>query len=204
MLLNKRQIHTAGPLSLLLLCFSLTLILAAVIGLAIGVGSVAIDQSTVWGVIAYKLQLNWFEPFWSLGRENIIWSVRLPRTLLAAIVGAALAIVGAALQSVTRNPLADPHLMGVSSGAALGAIVALLHTGLIVGSLTVPLFAFIGALLATLIVLLVANFSGAHQSGRIVLSGVAVSFVLSACGSMLIFMGDHRAAHTLSFGCKAA
>ena len=60
---------------------------------------------------------------------------------------------GASLQAVTRNPLADPHLLGISSGAAFGAILALLHTGLFIGLLTVPLFAFMGALVATIIIL---------------------------------------------------
>ncbi|MBU2020757.1 MAG: iron ABC transporter permease, partial [Gammaproteobacteria bacterium] len=136
---------------------------------------------------------------WSMGRENIIWAVRLPRTLLAAMVGAALAIVGAALQSVTRNPLADPHLLGVSSGAALGAIIALLHTGMILGVVTVPVFAFIGALLAMFLVLAVANFSSAHSAGRLILAGVAVAFVLTALGNLFIFMGDHRSSHTVIF-----
>ena len=68
------------------------------------------------------------------------------------MVGSGLAIVGASLQSVTRNLLADPHLLGISSGGAFGAILALLHTGLFIGLLTVPLLAFLGALFATFIV----------------------------------------------------
>ena len=197
--MSKLATVLAGNRSLLTLIIILLLALIACIALAIGVGSVSISQSTVWGVIVYKLGWLDIEPFWSTGRENIIWSVRLPRALLAAMVGGALAIVGAALQSVTRNPLADPHLLGVSSGAALGAVIALLHTGLILGGLTVPIFAFLGALFSTLLVLAVANFSSAHNAARLVLSGVAVSFVLSALGSLLIFMGDHRSAHTVIF-----
>ena len=69
------------------------------------------------------------------------------------MVGSGLAIVGASLQAVTRNPLADPHLLGISSGGAFGAIFALLHTGLFFGLLTVPIFAFLGSLVATVFVL---------------------------------------------------
>ncbi|WP_067019520.1 FecCD family ABC transporter permease [Marinomonas spartinae] len=203
---RKRQMDKAAlvatplPVLLLLLC----LLLLLMMGVAVGVGSVPISQTTVWGIIIHKISLavgevSWLTPHWSMGRENIVWAVRLPRTILAAIVGASLAMVGASLQSVTRNPLADPHLLGVSSGAALGAIIALLHTGMILGSVTVPVFAFLGALLAMGLVLLVANFSAADSAGRLILAGVAVAFVLTAFGNLFIFMGDHRASHTVIF-----
>jgi iron complex transport system permease protein len=185
------------PLGLLIIVLAVILIMS--MGVAIGVGSVSISQSTVWGVIAHKLSLSSSLPNWSIGRENIVWAVRFPRTILAAIVGATLAVVGAALQSITRNPLADPHLLGISSGAALGAIIALLHTGMILGLVTVPVFAFIGALFAMFLVLGVANFSMANSAGRLVLAGVAVAFVLTALGNLFIFMGDHRASHTVIF-----
>lgn len=193
---------TYVPLPFLIIL--LTFLLLGLMGLAIGVGSVAIQQSTVWGVIAHKLSLvwlhpTWFIPDWSMGRENIVWEVRLPRTILAATVGASLALVGASLQSVTRNPLADPHLLGISSGAALGAIIALLHTGMVLGVVTVPVFAFLGALLAMFLVLAVANFAAAHSAGRLILAGVAVAFVLTSVGNLFIFMGDHRASHTVIF-----
>ncbi|QUX90305.1 ABC transporter permease [Marinomonas sp. A3A] len=194
---KKLTIMGRVPLPALLIMLSVLLLL--LMGVAIGVGSVSISQSTVWSVIGHKLSITNTLPNWSMGRENIIWAVRLPRTLLAAMVGAALAIVGAALQSVTRNPLADPHLLGVSSGAALGAIIALLHTGMILGVVTVPVFAFIGALLAMFLVLAVANFSSAHSAGRLILAGVAVAFVLTALGNLFIFMGDHRSSHTVIF-----
>lgn len=194
---KKTMLIAKIPLRFLLLALSLLLII--LMGIAIGVGSVPISQSTVWGIIGNKLSFANSLPTWSMGRENIVWAVRLPRVILAAIVGATLAVVGAALQSVTRNPLADPHLLGISSGAALGAIIALLHTGMILGVVTVPVFAFLGALLAIFLVLAVANFSMAHSAGRLILAGVAVAFVLTALGNLFIFMGDHRASHTVIF-----
>ncbi len=186
-------------LTLRALLLTLSILLIILMGMAVGVGSVSIPQSTVWGIIGNKLSLTNSLPTWSMGRENIVWAVRMPRVILAAIVGAILALVGAALQSVTRNPLADPHLLGVSSGAALGAIIALLHTGMILGLMTVPVFAFLGALLAMFLVLGVANFSVAHSAGRLILAGVAVAFILTALGNLFIFMGDHRASHTVIF-----
>jgi iron complex transport system permease protein len=115
------------------------------------------------------------------------------------MVGAGLAIVGASLQAVTRNPLADPHLLGISSGGAFGAIFALLHSGLFLGTLTVPLLAFIGALVATLIVLGVSRLADASSADRLVLAGVAVSFIIMAAANGLIFLGDPRASHTVVF-----
>jgi iron complex transport system permease protein len=119
--------------------------------------------------------------------------------LLAAMVGAGLALVGASLQAVTRNPLADPHLLGISSGGAFGAILALLHTGLFLGLLTVPLLAFAGSLAATAIVLGVARVADASTADRLVLTGVAVSFIVMALANVLIFLGDPRATHTVVF-----
>ncbi|MEM7652251.1 MAG: iron ABC transporter permease [Pseudomonadota bacterium] len=166
---------------------------------AISVGAVQIPLSTVWGIFLNKLASGLVEQTWSQGRESIVWEIRFPRALLAMMVGAGLAIVGASLQAVTRNPLADPHLLGISSGGAFGAILALLHTGLFIGLLTVPLLAFIGALGATAIVLGVSRFTDATSADRLVLAGVAVSFIIMAGANVLIFLGDPRATHTVVF-----
>ncbi|MEJ8473905.1 FecCD family ABC transporter permease [Roseibium algae] len=166
---------------------------------AVSFGAVPVPASTVAGIIANKIVPGMFEPVWTTGREAIVWEIRIPRAILAACVGAGLAAVGAALQAVTRNPLADPHLLGISSGGACGAIMALLHTGLFLGLLTVPLMAFAGALLATVMVLAVTRLTGATSADKLVLAGVAVSFILMSFANMLIFMGDPRATHTVIF-----
>ncbi|WP_421859255.1 FecCD family ABC transporter permease [Oricola sp.] len=174
-------------------------VLLASISFAVSVGAVHIPSSTVWGVIVNQIAPDTVPVTWSAGREAIVWDIRLPRALLACLVGAGLSLVGAALQSVTRNPLADPHLLGISSGGAFGAILALLHVGLVVGLLTVPLFAFVGALGATLLVLGVSRMAGASSASRLVLAGVAISFVVMACANILVFLGDPRAHHTVVF-----
>lgn len=166
---------------------------------AISVGAVPVPLTTVWGVLLNKLAPGLIEQTWSQGREAIVWDIRFPRAMLAMMVGAGLAIVGASLQAVTRNPLADPHLLGISSGGAFGAILALLHTGLFLGLLTVPLLAFLGALGATAIVLAVSRFADATSADRLVLAGVAVSFIIMAGANVLIFLGDPRATHVVVF-----
>ena len=176
---------------------SVLLIISLSIG--ISVGAVSVHTSTVWGIILNKFSPDLVEQTWSKGREAIVWDIRFPRTLLAIMVGSGLAIVGASLQSVTRNLLADPHLLGISSGGAFGAILALLHTGLFIGLLTVPLLAFLGALFATFIVLMVSRFTSSTSADRLVLAGVAVSFIIMSCANILIFLGDPKATHTVVF-----
>jgi iron complex transport system permease protein len=174
-------------------------VLLASLSLAVSVGAVPVPAATVWGILANKISPGLIDPSWTRGREAIVWEIRFPRAFLAMMVGAGLAMVGAALQSVTRNPLADPHLLGISSGGAFGAIFALLHSGLFLGLLTVPLLAFGGALMATAIVLGVSRVADATSADRLVLAGVAVSFIIMAGANGLIFLGDPRASHTVVF-----
>lgn len=174
-------------------------VLALSFSLAVSVGAVFIPSSTVWGVLANAVWPGAMAVDWPPGHAAIVWDLRLPRAILATLVGAGLAVTGAALQAVTRNPLADPHLLGISSGAAFGAILALLHTGLFLGLLTVPLLAFLGALAATGLVLSVANLAQATSADRMVLAGVAVSFIVMALANTMIFLGDPKATHTVVF-----
>ena len=185
------------PRPIIILCWVAALL--GSVSVAVSVGAVSVPLGTVWGVLANKLSPGLIEPTWSQGREAIVWEIRFPRAILAMMVGAGLALVGASLQAVTRNPLADPHLLGISSGGAFGAILALLHTGLFLGLLTVPLMAFAGALMATGIVLAVSSFANATSAARLVLAGVAVSFIVMAGANILIFLGDPRATHTVVF-----
>lgn len=175
-------------------------LLALSISLAVSLGAVRVPLRAVWGIVGHHVAPGVIaHAGWETAHEAIVWQLRLPRTLLAALVGAGLAVVGATLQAVTRNPLADPHLLGISSGGAFGAITALLHTGLIFGLATVPLFAFTGALGATALVLTVSRIAKATSSDRLVLAGVAVSFIVMALANVMIFLGDPRASHTVVF-----
>ncbi|MDO5758332.1 MAG: iron ABC transporter permease [Rhodobacterales bacterium] len=176
----------------ILLCFlSVTL--------SVGIGSTNIPARTVWSIVLHKLSLFGAVPDWSAARENIVWELRLPRAVLAAIVGAGLAIAGAVMQSVTRNPLADPHLLGVSAGAGFGANLAILLVGNLLGVFTVPLFAFGGALAATFVVVLVAGLTASTGPTRLILAGLAVSFVIAAGSNVLIMLADPRAISSVVF-----
>ncbi len=122
--------------------------------------------------------------------DALIWHSRFPRVLLAGTVGAALTVCGAVLQSVTRNPLADPYLLGVSSGASTGAVCVLLF-GIGGGALSLSVGAFIGALFSFCVLLILIGGGRVSNPARVVLTGVLVSQFFAALTSViLVISGD--------------
>jgi len=116
------------------------------------------------------------------GAADIVGGIRLPRVLAAFFVGASLAVAGAAMQALFRNPMADPYILGTSSGGALGASLAIVF----LGGFFVPIFAWIGAVVAILIVWSIAGRKGVISVETLLLTGIAVSFFFSALVSFLI------------------
>ncbi|KIC45033.1 ABC transporter permease [Ruegeria sp. ANG-S4] len=131
--------------------------------------------------------------------HRIVFDLRLPRALFAAVIGAGLGIVGVVLQTTTRNDLADPFLFGLSSGAAAGAVFVITVTGDVLGLWTLPLAAFCGGLVASGIVLALVHGLRTSAPEKLILAGLAVSFLFSAITNYLIFAGDSRAAHSVIF-----
>ncbi len=131
--------------------------------------------------------------------ERIIVDLRLPRAILGICVGAGLGIIGAMLQTVTRNDLADPFLFGLSSGAAAGAVSVISLFGDRFGVWTLPIAAFSGGMLAAIIVLLLARRVQGQGPERMILAGLAVSFIFNALANYMVFSGDQRAAHSVLF-----
>ncbi|MFD6778596.1 FecCD family ABC transporter permease [Streptomyces diastaticus] len=122
----------------------------------------------------------------------VIRNVRLPRVLLAVVVGAGLAVAGTVLQALVRNPLADPFLLGASSGASTGAvlvIVAGIGTGLL-GTVALPVAAFAGSMGALVAVYAMARRGGTMTTGRLILAGVAVQYILSALTSLALVLSS--------------
>ncbi|MFE3581353.1 FecCD family ABC transporter permease [Streptomyces vinaceus] len=134
---------------------------------------------------------------------SIVWDVRMPRVLLGAVVGAGLAVAGTVLQALVRNPLADPFLLGASSGASLGAVLVIVlgagaagtagAPGAIgaIGALGVPAAAFAGSMGALVAVYAMARRGGTMTTGRLILAGVAVQYVLSALTSLVLVLAAH-------------
>ena len=172
---------------LLAMCFLLVL-LVIMIAVAVSIGSTKIPLSTTFDIILSKIPFLSIEQTWEGPIETAIIDIRMPRALLAGITGAALAVAGATYQGLFRNPLADPYLIGVSQGAALGAVIGFLIPAVGSGwSLNiVPVFAFIGGLGAVFLVYSLGKVSKTLPMTTLILAGVALGAFLSAITSYLL------------------
>ncbi|CAA0113880.1 Hemin transport system permease protein HmuU [BD1-7 clade bacterium] len=178
--------------------FSIIMILLS-IPLAVSMGSANIHAEQIYQIIIAHLSGTKEDIAVPLGIQNIIWELRIPRTLMACITGAGLAIAGLCLQSITRNTLADPHLLGISSGAVLGAVIVTMHTGEVFGSLTLPIASFLGSLLATTVIAVVSQSRSMYSATHLLMCGVALSFVLMSVANFALFLGDNRSGHQVIF-----
>jgi len=130
--------------------------------------------------------------------QRIIWELRMPRAILALLAGSGLAVSGLILQTVTRNPLADPYLFGISSGASLGVVILIAFTGGIFTVMT-PVAAFAGSLVAMLMLMLIAGRRQSQQVESMLLAGVALSFLFSSFTSLLLYHTDPQAVTAVLF-----
>ncbi|AOS64843.1 FecCD family ABC transporter permease [Actinoalloteichus hymeniacidonis] len=183
----QRQRATAlfNRVPLIPLMTGLSVLLVLTMLLAVGVGSVQIGLSDSWRVVVDRLTGT---PPADVVQDQILWTYRVPRVLLAALCGAGLSIAGVVLQAVVANPLADPYILGISSGASVGAVVVMTAGSGVLAGLTglgVTGAAFLGALLAVVLVFALGQRSGRLVPTRLVLSGVAIGYVLAAVTSYL-------------------
>ena len=184
----------------ILAALAAALVVAVTAGVAFG--AVPVSPRDIVGAVARALSGNGGGVI-----DAVVWDLRLPRVLLAALVGASLASAGVLYQALFRNALADPYILGVSSGAGLGATIALVAVGTtalgaVVG---VPLGAFIGALLTITLVVGLASRAGHLESTSLLLAGVAVSYTLAAVTSfIMVFARESMQAVVLSIGTPAS
>ncbi len=164
----------------------LLVLLVIVVALATAIGSVDIPLLTISSILLSKLPLVDITPSWTSAWETIVLEIRLPRVILAGVIGAALAIAGATYQGLFRNPLADPYLIGVAQGAALGAVIGFLLPVAGMGIGIVPLFAFAGALVSVAVVYGLARVGGTLPVTTLILAGVALGALLGAIVSYLV------------------
>ncbi|MCG2621075.1 iron chelate uptake ABC transporter family permease subunit [Arthrobacter sp. I2-34] len=148
---------------------------------AVTIGPASISAFDVWGSALKHLGLGGIRLPGLL--DGIVWDLRLPRVLTAACVGAGLAMSGVVMQAITRNALADPYLLGLSSGASLGAVAVLL-LGV---AILLPVAAFAGAMAALVVTLALATASGSLTPTKTVLAGLAISSLASSVTSFVIF-----------------
>ena len=174
------------------------LLLIATVVVTSAIGSTRIPLSTACSILLDRLPFVCLSPTWAESLETIIVDIRLPRIVLAGMVGAALSVAGAAYQGLFRNPLADPYLIGVAQGAALGAVVGfLLPTPW--QNMSVPVLAFVGALTAVVIVYSVAKVGRTLPLTTLVLAGVALGALFAAITSYLMFASGEKLHGILSW-----
>lgn len=169
----------------------LLVILFLSIGFAVTIGSVDISIKEVYQVILYKL-LNIGDSSIGTGAvADVVWLIRMPRIVLAIAVGVGLSVVGIVMQAIVKNPLADPYILGVSSGASLGATLAVvLGIGSSFGSNSLGIMGFIGAFGVSILVLIISNIGGRSNSIKLLLAGMALSSVCSSFSSFLVYISD--------------
>lgn len=172
----------------------LGVLLLGTVLLGVSFGAIPIPFSTILRILLNGTGLFHFARVWNPFTEVIIWQVRMPEVVGTALVGAALAVAGTLFQAILRNPLADPFLIGTSSGAALGAAVAfVLPFDTIYGAFfpLTSLFAFVGALCTVLFVYLLARSGGETPVVTLILAGVVVNAVLVAAQTTLLTLAPH-------------
>lgn len=180
------------------LVVTLILGIAASVVVSVALGSERIPVSEVLTVLQGRL---WGTPDPDSVWDTIVWDMRLPRALLAVIVGCGLAVAGAGMQTLVRNPLADPYLLGISAGASVGA-TAVIVLGVLsqYGIYALSVGALIGALGSAFVVYLVATAQGGLTPVRLVLTGVVLSSAFSAIASLMVFLSDDtRSANSVMF-----
>lgn len=190
-----------GPIALaglsvaLLVCFILS----------IGWGAIAIPPLTVAAILLEAVGIPTGTEI-TLRDQSVVLAIRLPRALLGLAVGGGLAIAGAAMQGLFRNPLADPGLIGVSTGAALGAVAVIVLGGALVGGLDpalrpffLPLAAFVGGLLVTLAVQRIATRDGVIDIATMLLAGIAINALAGALLGIFTFISNDQQLRELTF-----
>ncbi|WP_309238375.1 FecCD family ABC transporter permease [Actinoplanes aureus] len=176
---RERRRTAVIPTTALVVVLLAALVLAILT--AVAVGTVAMPLGVVWQVISAHLTGGpvGVDPL----SDQIIWQYRTPRVLLAALAGAGLAVAGVCLQALVRNPLADPYVLGISSGASLGAVLVLSYGSAALGGLGVAGAAFLTALLTLAAVFLLAQRGSRLGATRLVLAGIATTYLTTAATS---------------------
>ncbi|MGN0627581.1 MAG: FecCD family ABC transporter permease [Oscillospiraceae bacterium] len=177
--------------------FGLLIALPLSLMAAVTFGTMDLPIGDVYQVIKYELtHIFMGQPFpemWAPGTaiHDVVWLIRLPRLVLAGAVGTGLSISGVIMQAIVKNPLADPYILGVSSGASLGATLAvLLGVGISFGSNYVGMMAFLGAFLVSMGVIALANVGGRANSVKLLLAGSALSAICGAFSNFVVYIAD--------------
>lgn len=192
---TRRSLLWGAPAAAISILVLLGLLVFSLLA-AVTFGSTDIPIGDVYSVISQKLYHLIFlgDREWGDGSLfRAVWYIRLPRLILAMAIGAGLATCGVVIQAIVKNPLADPYVLGISSGASLGATASImLGVGAAFGSNSIGVMAFLGAFVISLAVVGLANIGGRANSVKLLLAGTALSSVCSAFSSFIVYMAHDR------------
>lgn len=178
----------------LFICVGLVGALVVALFWAMSIGTVKVPMTSIYNTVMEQLVSG--QPIEGADYgpvHDIVWLLRLPRLVLAALVGMGLSVCGVIMQAVVKNPLADPYILGISSGASLGATAAiLLGIGVAWGENFVGIAAFIGAFIMSLGVLFISNLGGRSNSVKLLLAGMALSAVCGAFSSFIVYFANNK------------
>ncbi|GHH39190.1 FecCD family ABC transporter permease [Lentzea cavernae] len=179
----SRGPHLVAGRATILLYAVLVAALVAVVTVAVSLGTATLAARDVWHVIFSHVvgDTGGLDPL----QDQIVWDIRLPRVLVAAVVGAALSVIGVSLQALVRNPLADPYMLGVTPGASFGAVLVMASGSTALQGLGVTGGAFAAALLTMIAVFVIAQRGGRLTDTRLILAGVAVGYLAVAATSFV-------------------
>ena len=193
----ERRRHSAGGVTTLFLVLALALVVLRVV--SAGTGQLAIPANEVLSSVLRRIGIETGVPVTAPNGEIALWNVRFPRVVLVAVVGAGLAVGGVLMQGVFGNPLADPSVVGVSSGAAAGAVLVIVLGWQALGEWGIATGAFVGGLVATIIAYTTARSAGRTEVVTLVLTGIAVNAVAGAIVAFMSFLGDTAAREQIVF-----
>lgn len=182
--------------ALALLLLPAVLLLTVV--LAVGTGAVHIAPLQVLSIFLAPLGVAPLQSF-EEQQAAVLWAIRLPRVVLGMLVGAGLAVAGAAMQGLFRNPLADPGLLGISSGASLAAAMSVVLGFHAFGNYSLPIAAFLGSLLATALIYLLSQDRGRVNVTTMLLSGVAINSLCGAGTGLMTFLATDEQLRSITF-----
>lgn len=194
MTMNFKSVDFKSNKGFTILCTLLLCVLLITLVASTALGAVSLDPKSVFGILVSKTTgIEYTDQSWSKAVENIVWNLRMPRTLLGVLAGAGFALAGIMMQALTKNPLANPYILGISSGATTGAVMVIVMGGIpILGINSPAVGAFAGALITSLVVFMLASRNGGMSSTRLVLIGVSISALFSSVTSFIIFTASDQ------------
>lgn len=189
---TKYKLQEIGNIKLLYFLLTLCVIIFAIISITIGVADITVSDT--FHIIWSKLTGQEVATHITKGQQTIILNLRIPRILMAILTGMNLAITGSVYQSIFRNDMADPYMLGISSGASLGAAIGFVTSGFS------PLYAFAGALVANVLVLGLSGMKGRTSTIRLLLSGLAINYFFSSLLALIKTYWDDKLLTIFSWG----